>query len=130
MNYSRECRNGENCKFLKENKCWFQHHVKRVEAPVTEIKKSIVYEKELIGFDAQGKASYKWVVPVKKEEEKMIGGFPVSMLKADARSTMKDEEYAEFERAIEKGASESLIVMMMYTADQRHERRKKEEMTL
>ncbi len=61
-----------------------------------------------------------------KEKEKEIGGFSVSSIKHMARSTMNDEEYYEFERACDKGASESLLVMMLYTADQRHDRLKKE----
>lgn len=122
MDRTPVCRNGPNCKFLKENRYRFRH--------VTEINKLEIPEVVFRNTEKE-KAPFKPVFrpPVKKDEEKEIGGFPVSCLKETARSSMNDEEYNEFERAIEKGAPEHVIVLMMYTADQRNERRKK-EMTL
>lgn len=55
--------------------------------------------------------------PEKKEEQKKIGGFDVSFLKADARSMMNDEDYREFERACDGGSAENVLAMMLHRAD-------------
>ena len=111
------CRNGESCKFLAEGRCRFRHIV--VEKNEEIIRASPFYTEDDVVEKKQipvVRPPYSRYTP-KKEEEKMIGGFPVSMIKGMARDTMNDQKYHEFVRACDGGAQEHVLVAMLYVAD-------------